>query len=83
MAVDPGIHGAYVAALRSQHPVLALREAAKAELQALNGDRDRLVHELEQLMLEAREEGRESDEEVVADVIDFVVGYCSPHMRIA
>lgn len=82
MAVDPGIYGAYVAALQSEHPVLALREAAQAELQALNGDRDRLVHELEQLMLEAREEGRESDEEIVADVIDFVAGYCSPHMRI-
>jgi hypothetical protein len=82
MAVDPGIHRAYVTALQSGHPVLALREAAQSELRALNGDRDRLVHELEQLLLEARAEGREADEEVVADVIDFVVGNCSPHMRI-
>jgi hypothetical protein len=82
MAVDPGIHREYVTALRSGRPLLALREAAQAELHALNGDRDRLVHELEQLMLELRAQGREADEAVVADVIDFVVGNCSPHMRI-
>ncbi|HVA47411.1 MAG TPA: hypothetical protein VNH11_13660 [Pirellulales bacterium] len=30
-----------------------------------------------------REAGRDSDEDVVLEVMDFLVGWCSPHMSLA
>jgi hypothetical protein len=30
-----------------------------------------------------REAGREKDEDAVMDVMDFLVGWCSPHMRLS
>jgi hypothetical protein len=37
---------------------------------------------LEELRFELREEGREDAEDTVLDVMDFITGWSSPHMRI-
>jgi hypothetical protein len=29
-----------------------------------------------------RQDGRETDEDAVMDVFDFLTGWCSPHMRV-
>lgn len=37
---------------------------------------------LKQHMLALRSQSREMDEDRVADVMDFIVGWCSPHMQL-
>jgi len=67
-------------ALASENPLMALRDAAAAELHHV--PRDEVVAALEEAMLGLRAAGRDDEEDVVTNAIDFVVGWCSPHMRI-
>ncbi|MGZ4358109.1 MAG: hypothetical protein ACXVRU_14995 [Gaiellaceae bacterium] len=65
------------AALASEHRLDDLRAAAENELQA-GTPREQVVAKLEAL----RPGLSDSDEDVVLEVLDFVTGWCSPHMRL-
>jgi hypothetical protein len=68
-------------ALRSTTPVVELRSL----IVHLLGDgrpRETILQLFEAAREEMRQTGREVDEEVVMDVMDFLVGWCSPHMKL-
>ena len=61
--------------------VLYLREGARQRL----GDgqsREELLSELEAIRLTLRRAGVADAEDAVLDVMDFVVGWASPHMKV-
>jgi hypothetical protein len=82
VAVDPGVYGAFDAALASDAPLMALRSAVADELDTRDGDKATVYQELRELREMLRHDGRTADEDVVLDVMDFVVGWCSPHMKL-
>ena len=65
------------AALASEHRLDDLRRAAESELQ-VGTPREQVVAKLEAL----RSGLTDSDEDVVLEVLDFVTGWCSPHVRL-
>jgi hypothetical protein len=69
------------AALVSADRLNSLRAAAESELQA-GTPRERVIAQLEALGTVLRAAGREADDDVVLDVLDFVTGWCSPHVRL-
>lgn len=79
MAVKPRID--FDRALSAADPVRALRAAVALEL-AHGIDRAELYDALDEARLGLREVGRDKDEDVVADVMDFLTDYCSPHARL-
>ena len=68
-------------ALRSSEPVKELRDLVR-HLLADGQKRESTVVLLESTRQQLRQAGRETDEDVVMDVLDFVVGWCSPHMKL-
>lgn len=44
--------------------------------------RQEVLDQLEALRYELRETGTEGQEDAVLDVMDFVSGWCSPHVRL-
>jgi hypothetical protein len=82
MAVTTYMPDAYLGALDSPRPLATLRDLVKHELHARHGDRDVVLGELEALRGELRRGGREDLEDVVLEVMDFVAGWCSPHVRL-
>ena len=82
MAVAPYMANAYLSALADEQGLLALREVVRHELHDRRADREVVLAELQALRDELRESGRSADEEVVLEVMDFVVGWCSPHVRL-
>jgi hypothetical protein len=67
----------YRAALVSDHSLDDLRRAAEHELQA-GTPREQVTAKLEAL----RPGLSDRDEDVVLAVLDFVTGWCSPHVRL-
>jgi len=68
-------------ALRVENPFTALR----AYLQSLvhtGYPREQLVQELMAYSSKLRAEDREADDDLILDMIDFLVGWCSSHMKI-
>ena len=67
-------------ALDEEHPVSALAQVL-IDLRAKGFEKDMLLKELEAFrpLAAARSE---LDEDNVLDVMDYVVGFCSPHLRI-
>lgn len=43
---------------------------------------DAVLHEFEQVRRMLRAADREEDEDAVMDVMDFLMGWCSPHLRL-
>lgn len=78
MAIHEGIE----LALRSDEPVNQLRSLA-IRLASDGLDRDAILEVFENSRRELRSAHRESDEDVVMDVMDFLVGWCSPHMKLS
>ncbi len=71
----------FEAALHSENPVLCLRNVVQ-DMVDKGRDQASLVAELEAFRTMLQAEGRDNDEDIVLDVMDFVVGFCSPHMKI-
>lgn len=68
-------------AMGEEDKVLGLRAVA-AELLAEGRSRDEVLAAFESLRDEARRDGREEDEDAILEVMDFLVGWCSPHMKM-
>jgi uncharacterized protein (DUF3084 family) len=72
----------YEEALASSDPVERLRDAVAHDLQVAGTEREVVYQALDRLRLDLRRAGRETDEDAVMDVMDFVTGWCSPHRRL-
>ena len=68
-------------ALRSSEPVNELRNLV-LHLLADGQTREAIVGLLERARQQLRQADRETDEDAVMDVMDFLVGWCSPHMKL-
>jgi hypothetical protein len=68
-------------ALMSSAPVNELRDLA-LHLLAGGQTREAILELLERARQELRLANRETDEDAVMDVMDFLVGWCSPHMKL-
>ena len=68
-------------ALRSTDPVAQLRELAIERVNQGN-TREAVLGEFEQVRRQLRSADREEDEDHVTDVMDFLTGWCSPHMKL-
>jgi len=68
-------------ALHAEEPVHELRSLA-LRLSSQGYDREALLGKYEEVRQQLRQEDREVDEDAVMDVLDFLTGWCSPHMRI-
>jgi hypothetical protein len=55
---------------------LALQDLAQGQPQAVVLDR------FERARQQLRLENREKDEDIVMEIMDFLVGWCSPHMEL-
>jgi hypothetical protein len=69
------------AALASGDGLAGLRAAVERELQS-DAPRERVICQLEALCTHPRADGRDTDDDVVLEVLDFVTGWCSPHVRL-
>lgn len=68
-------------ALASEDRVYGLRKLAQRFLE--EGSRPKtILDRFEQARRGLRESGREADEDAVMDVMDFLVGWCSPHASL-
>lgn len=68
-------------ALASREPLWELRSVVRGLL-ADGHDRERVLDDLDRFRDGLRATGRDQDEDTVLDVMDFVVGWCSPHVRL-
>jgi hypothetical protein len=68
-------------ALRSSDPIGELRRLAQ---HALDEGRELAVvrEKFEQARQQLCDAAREDDEDAVMDVLDFLTGWCSPHVRL-
>ena len=82
MAVRSSHLDAYEDALASPQPLLSLSEAFAEDVNVRGDDREEVLSALEDLASELRNSGREEDEDTVVAVMQFLVGWCSPHVRI-
>ena len=80
MAVFEDISWTYRSALHMPDPAVALRHAVVEGLREYGGDRARVLEDLEQLRVVARDAGE--DEDAILDVMDYLSGWCSPGERI-
>jgi hypothetical protein len=81
MAVNEDMNLAFHDALNSEQPLTQVRELARRELQH-GVSRSEVLGQLESLRLELRGGEKPEDEDVVLDVMDFVSGWSSPHMKL-
>jgi hypothetical protein len=68
-------------ALGTPRPVESLRTLA-SDLLAAGHDRAKVLGMFEGARNRLRAAGREGAEDAVLDVMDFVNGWCSPHMKL-
>ncbi len=68
-------------ALHSPKPIVALRDLVE-RLLAMGQSRDIILTQFEQIRRALREANRATDEDAVTDAMDFLVGWCSPHMQL-
>ena len=75
------VHDRFAEALASARPFDSLSEAVRALVD--RGDPPQGIYDqLQVFALELRADGRETDEDIVLDVMDLLVGFCAPEMRI-
>jgi len=68
-------------ALSSPEPIPKLRALVK-ELFSRGADKASVLAAFENARQELRRAGREADEDAVMDAMDFLVGWCSPHVKL-
>jgi len=68
-------------ALSTDDRVGALRRLAQNLLDHGHGP-DGVLMEFEQVRRQLRDAAREDEEDAIVDVMDFLSGWCSPHMRL-
>jgi hypothetical protein len=68
-------------ALRSSEPVHQLRQLA-LHLLANGQTRQAVLDFFEHARQQLRQADREGEEDTVMDIMDFLVGWCSPHMKL-
>ena len=68
-------------AVGCERPLERLRDEVR-RLVEQGHERDSLLEELERLRVTLQHEARDAEEDVVLEVMDFLTGWCSPHMRI-
>lgn len=78
MAVDAKIEDA----MHAPDPLLRLRALA-ISMQENGQEQTAILEFFERNRQALREAGREAHEDVVLEVMDFLVGWCSPHMDLA
>ena len=71
----------FSAALSSERPLECLRTVVQALIEQ-GHERPSIERELEDFRIRLQQEGRDQDEDIVLDVMDFLVGWCSPHMKV-
>jgi hypothetical protein len=72
----------YEEALETANPTLALREFVRDLLERGELTRDQIFEALNMARMQLREQGREAGEDLVTEVMDFMVGWCSPRMKL-
>ena len=77
MALDKSIDDA----LRSSEPVARLRTLVRQWMDQ-GKDKAAILGLFEDVRKELTQAGRERDEDAVLDVMDFVTGWCSPHVKL-
>ncbi len=76
------LHGQFDEALHSTDPFGQLREVVRGLL-AEGHEYDALYAELQHYVVEElRAAGREDDEDVVLDVMDYLTGWCGPDAEL-
>ncbi len=68
-------------ALKGRDPVKELRDLS-LHLLANGQTRDTILNLFERARQQLRQTGRETEEDAVMDAMDFLVGWCSPHMKL-
>ncbi len=68
-------------AFKSEQPLMSLREIVK-QLIAQGNERDAILKNLEQFRDLLHRQQRDQEDDVVLEVMDFVAGWCSPHMKL-
>jgi hypothetical protein len=68
-------------ALRAADPIGELR-AVVLRLMSEDQDAGSILDMLEDKRRRLREANREREEDLVMDVMDFLTGWCSPHMKV-
>ena len=68
-------------ALAAPEPTLSLRQAV-VQARTAGAGRDTVERQLRALREHLQRAGREADEDVVLEVMDFLAGWSSPHMTI-
>jgi hypothetical protein len=69
--------------LQSKDPAAALSDAVRRLHKESGKDRQDILAELEEFRSVLREQNRDADEDVVLEVMDFLVGWSSPHKSLA
>ena len=72
---------AFEEALAAPKPTLALRDAV-VQSRTAGVERDAVERQLRALREHLQRAGRDTDEDVVLEVMDFLAGWSSPHMKI-
>jgi len=64
--------------LMHDKPVIELRSAVK-RITVIGYEKEDVLNEFEALRNDL---SNEAEEDIILDVMDFITGWCSPHMRI-
>lgn len=72
----------FEASLASNNPTAQLSDAVRRLIREFGRSREDIMEELEEFRDILRDEDRDSDEDIVLEVMDFLVGWASPHVRI-
>jgi hypothetical protein len=81
MSIGMSIEEQFAEALSTSDPRVSLRSTAQALLAAGNDHAD-VVAELEKYRTVLQARGQDDDEDIILEVLDFLEGWCSPHMKL-
>ena len=74
---------AFEDALQASDPTSALAGVVRGPLEPADVTHEERLEALEEFRVILRQEGRDSDEDIVLEVMDYLVGWASPHMSLA